>query len=257
MKYIDIHSHLDFSDFDADREMIIEDMNALDVGTFSVGTTIDSSKNAIALAQSHDDIYAIVGIHPVSVHETKIEELNVLPELIIHPKCVAIGECGMDFFHEPLTDEIKEKQLTFFIKQIEYAIQFKKPLMIHCRKAYPATLDVLKSYKKLHPELHAHFHFFTESLDTAQIILDLGWTVSFTGVITFVKEYEELVKFVPLESMMIETDSPYVSPKSKRGKRNDPRNVIEIAQKIAEIKEIALKEVVQTIRENTKRVFGV
>jgi TatD DNase family protein len=144
----------------------------------------------------------------------------------------------------------------FFEKQIELAIKYNKLLMIHCRSAYPETLEILSSYKKSHPSLHVHFHFFTETVETAQKILDLGFTVSFTGPVTFA-DYDELIKFVPLESLMIETDSPYAAPKSHRGQRNDPRNVIEIAQKIADIKGLSLEEVSEQIRENVKRVFGV
>jgi TatD DNase family protein len=128
--------------------------------------------------------------------------------------------------------------------------------MIHCRSAYPETLEILELYKSQHPNLHAHFHFFTESIDIAQRILAHGWTLSFTGPITFA-DYDELVKFVPVESLMVETDAPYASPKSKRGQRNDPRNVIEILAKIAQIKGISEEELTQIVRENVRRVFGI
>jgi TatD DNase family protein len=256
MKYIDIHAHLDFPDFDTDRKEILADMQSQDIGHFNIGTCVETSNNSINLASENENVWAIVGIHPLYVHEAKIEDLTFIEPLISHERCVGIGECGMDFFRAADDIETKGLQVKFFEKQIELALEYKKPLMIHCRKAYPETLEVLQSYKKTHPELHAHFHFFTETVDTARIILDLGYTVSFTGPITFAN-YDELVQFVPLDSLMIETDSPYAAPKSRRGQRNDPRNVIEIAAKIAQIKGVSEEEVIQKVRENTRRVFGV
>ncbi len=257
MKYIDIHSHLDFKEFDGEREMIIADMKEKSIGTFNIGTSLETSQNSIALAETHDNIWAIVGVHPLYTKESVLSEVNLIDPLVAHERCVGIGECGLDFFREADDMETKARQLSFFEKQIELAIKHKKPLMIHCRKAYPETIEVLKSYKKSHPDLHAHFHFFTESTETAQIILDMGFTVSFTGVVTFVSEYEDLVNYVPLNSMMIETDAPYVAPKSVRGTRNDPSNVIEIAQKIADIREQSLEEVSNAFRQNTKRIFKI
>ncbi len=255
MKYIDIHAHLDFPDFDADRDEIITDMKSLSIGHFNVGTCVETSMNSIVLAEKHEHVHAIVGIHPLYVNESQITDIDEIEPLVSHPKCVAIGECGLDFFRNP-DEQTRARQLEFFKKQIELAIRYNKPLMIHCRSAYPETIEVLKSYKSLHPKLHAHFHFFTEPIETAKIILELGFTVSFTGPITFA-DYDELIKFVPLESLMVETDAPYASPKSHRGQRNDPRNVIEIAQKIADIKGSSVEEVSEQVRENVKRMFGV
>lgn len=255
MKYIDIHAHLNFPDFDSDREELIADMKSKDIGTFNIGTTLQTSKNSIELADTHENIWAIVGIHPVHATESLMSDLDEIEPLISHPKCLAIGECGLDYFHQK-DDESKKVQKEFFKKQIELALKYNKILMIHCREAYPDTLEILEEYKKSNPNLRAHFHFFTESVETAKRVLENGFTVSFTGPITFAN-YEELVQFVPLESMMIETDSPYASPKSQRGKRNDPRNVLEIGAKIAQIKGLPEEEVFQRIRENTRKVFGV
>ncbi len=257
MKYIDIHAHLDFPDFDLDREQVIADMKSQSIGSFNIGTGLESSQNSISLAEQNENIWAIVGIHPIHVNESLITDLDLIEPLIGHERCVGIGECGLDFFREADDMENRKIQLAFFEKQIELAIKYNKPLMIHCRKAYPETLDVLASYKKTNPELHAHFHFFTESIDTAREILDLGYTVSFTGVITFIPNYEELVRFVPLDSMMVETDSPYVAPKSNRGKRNDPRNVIEIVQKISQIKELPEDDLSEKFIENTRKIFKI
>lgn len=256
MKYIDIHAHLDFPDFDIDREEIIADMLSREIGAFNIGTSVETSKNSIALAEKYENIWAIVGIHPIYIGQASLDDLEKIESLISHPKCVAIGECGLDFFRNADDMENKKLQLEFFEKQIELALKYDKTLMIHCREAYPETLDVLENYKKTNSVLRAHFHFFTESLEIARRILNSGFTVSFTGPITFA-DYDELVKFTPLDFMMIETDSPYASPKFVRGKRNDPRNVIEIGAKIAQIKGLSEDEVFAQLRENTRRVFGV
>lgn len=257
MKYIDIHAHLDFPDYDADRQDILADMMTKGVGSINIGTTIDTSANSIRLAEENDHVWAIVGVHPVYAKESKLSEVAGLEAFLGHPKCVGIGECGLDFFRDANDGETKALQLSFFEKQIELALKHDKPLMIHCRQAYPETLDALRSYKASHPDLRANFHFFTEPVDTARTVLDLGFTVSFTGVVTFVPEYADLVSFVPTDSMMIETDSPYVAPKSVRGQRNDPRNVIEIASKIAEIKGLEPDRLAEAVRATTTRIFGI
>jgi len=257
MKYIDIHSHLDFKDFDLSREDIISEMKIKEIGTFNVGTSLKTSLNSIDLASKHDNIWSIVGIHPLYSNESRLEDFDEIEPLIQNPRCVGIGECGLDFFREANDQETKARQLEFFEKQIELSLKYKKPLMIHCRSAYTETLDVLASYKKSHPELHAHFHFFTESIETAKIILDLGFTVSFTGVITFAEQYQDLVRFVPLESVMVETDSPYVAPKSVRGTTNNPLNVIEIANAFADIRKDNREDVAEALLQNTKKVFGL
>ena len=256
MKYIDIHAHLDFPDFDSDRKEILSDMKSKEIGYFNIGTCARTSQNSINLAQQNEHVWAIVGIHPLYVHEAKIEELNTIESLISHDKCVGVGECGMDLFRIADDQESKIQQIKFFEKQIELALKYKKPLMIHCREAYPETLDILQSYKKTNSLLHAHFHFFTETVDTARKVLENNFTLSFTGPITFAN-YDDVIRFVPIESIMVETDAPYASPKSMRGKRNDPRNVVEIATKVAEVKNLTESECVEMIRKNVKRVFGV
>jgi TatD DNase family protein len=256
MKYIDIHAHLDFEDFDSDRDQVIADMKSKDIGAFNIGTCLETSRNSIALAEKHGHIWAVVGVHPIYTDKSLLTDLDLIEPLITQERCVGIGECGMDFFRKENDGENKKIQVSFFEKQIELAINYNKPLMIHCRDAYPETLDVLEVFKKTNPSLHAHFHFFTESIDTAKRILDSNFTISFTGPITFA-DYDGLIRFTPLTSIMIETDSPYASPKSKRGQRNNPGNVIEIGQKVAQIKNIAEEELFQQVRENTRRVFGV
>jgi len=256
IKYIDTHAHMNFSAYDEDRDEVIKRALNGGVGMINVGTMEKTSREAIELSEKYENVYAIIGLHPVHVNKSfhdkdeigeegkaftsKGEEFdyNKYLEMARHPKVVAIGECGLDFFRVE-GDDFKPKQIEAFIKQIEIALEVDKPLMIHCREAYPEVLAILSDYKERYGEkLRGNFHFFAGELEDAQIILDLGFTMSFTGVVTFAKDYEELVKFVPLEKMMSETDCPYVTPVPYRGQRNEPLYVKEVVKKIAELKEL-------------------
>ena len=256
MKYIDIHAHLDFPDFNKDRDILINDMLSKSIGAFNIGTSLETSQNSISLAEKYKNIWAVVGIHPSYVFQSRIEELDLIEKMILHPKCVAIGECGMDLFRAADDKETKDNQVRFFEKQIEQAIKYNKPLMIHCREAYPETLDILESFKKTNPNLHAHFHFFTESIDTARKVLDNNFTLSFTGPITFAN-YDDLIRFVPIDSIMVETDAPYAAPKSVRGQRSDPRHILEIGEKISQLKKISEEDLFEQIKKNVTRIFGI
>ncbi len=252
-EYIDIHSHLNFPQYDIDREEVIANLKAKNIATITVGTDLQKSKQAVELADKYEHLFATIGVHPDDDAKSGFDE-NEFKALVAHPKVVAIGECGLDYAREH--DKVFQKNL--FEKQIDFAVAHNKPLMIHCREAYPDTLDILSSKKKYYGDkLKANFHFFTEPIETARKILDLGFTVSFTGVITFVKQYADIVSYVPLESMMSETDAPYVSPAPERGKRNEPAYVVHIVEKIANIKKIPLETVKKQLKDNAKAVFGV
>ncbi len=288
-KYIDIHSHVNFKAFDEDRDEVIR--RALDNNTWviNVGTQIDTSRSAIELANKYEEgVYAIIGLHPIhtgaSFHDEK--ELGVggvgftsrgenfdkekYRELLKDPKVVGVGECGLDYFR---CDEASmKKQKEDFISQIELANEFNKPLMLHIRNgstpstslgqasspqairnAYFDALEILKQYSKVRGDVH----FFAGGLEEAKAFLDFGFTLSFTGVITFTHDYDEVIRNTPLDRIMSETDSPYVSPVPHRGKRNEPVYVKEIVKKIAEIKGLREEEVAEAIVANAKRVFGI
>ncbi len=168
---------------------------------------------------------------------------------------MGIGECGLDFFR--VTDEAaREKQKAVFRAQIELALELDLPLMIHCRDAYAETLTILNDYKsKAGDKLRGDFHFFAGDIETAQKILDLGFNLSFTGVITFAREYEKLVKFVPLERMFSETDCPFVTPVPNRGKRNEPLFVRDVVSKIARIRDEDLEKVREQLLKNAVKFF--
>jgi TatD DNase family protein len=254
--YIDLHAHLNFKDFDTDREQILAEMKEKNVIAFNIGTTYQTSKEGVELAEKYpEQIWALIGSHPV--HAPEHENDAQFEEFFTNSKVIGIGECGLDYFERgdvkltPADLDIQEK---VFRKQIEWSIKYNKPLMLHVRQAYRKTLDILKEY--FNPSLleyRGNAHFFVGTLEEARAFLDLGFSISFTGVITFVEAYRELVEFVPLDHMFAETDSPYVSPVPHRGKRNSPLNVIEIYKKIAEIKKVPLEEVINTIASNARK----
>ncbi len=252
-EYIDVHSHLNFTAFDPDRAEVVERMMAAGVGTVTVGTQYDTSKSAVELAERYDHIYATVGLHPIhtssSHHDVKelgeggkeftsrgeVPDMAAYKVLANHPKVVAIGEVGLDYYHhdENLVDQ--QKKILHYM--IDLANEVNKPLMLHIRSgsgrsAYADAYIILKDRSKVKGNLH----FFAGSVEEAKPFLDLGYTFSFTGVITFTNDYDEVIKYLPLDRIMSETDSPYVTPKPNRGKRNEPTYVVEIVKAIARIR---------------------
>lgn len=255
MKYIDIHSHLNFGDYDADWDEVIGRLQQTDTGTIVVGTDYESSKRAVEIADKHENIWACVGVHPVD-NPTRVFEKDKFDELMKNPKVVAVGECGYDFFHiEKATD--LERQSKLFDEQINFAIEHDKPLMIHSRNAYLELLDVLEPLKAKHGEkLRGDIHFFAGTLEEAKRFWAIGFTTSFTGVITFARNYDEVIKNAPIEMLMSETDAPFVAPAPYRGKRNEPSYVSEVVKKIAEIRGEDLESVRAKLVENALRMIG-
>jgi TatD DNase family protein len=270
MKYIDIHAHLNFSDFDLDREEVIERTIKNDMGVINIGTTLETSREVVELAQKYHEFYASVGIHPNEFHDvtdlnSTILELKKLATE--NPKVVCIGECGLDYFHMVGDPHLyKEIQQNIFRGQIELALELDLPLMIHCRDAYDTLIEILQEYKNKTADEQSEFyqknlrgdvHFFAGNLDTAKIILELGFNISFTGVVTFAPQYRELIEFVPLDRMHAETDSPFVAPVPFRGQRNEPLYTLEVMKKIAEIKNVPFETVTVQFKENAKNFFGI
>jgi TatD DNase family protein len=277
-KYIDIHSHVNFTAFDADRDDVIKRALENDTWIINVGTQIDTSRKAVELASKYEEgVYAVIGLHPihtgVSFHDTKelgeggkeftsrgeIFDKDAYRELLKDPKVVAIGECGLDYYR--CTEESITKQKENFIAQVELANEFNKPLMLHIRNnpddkmhnAYSDTLSLLKEYAKVKGDVH----FFAGIWEEAKNFLDFGFTLSFTGVITFTHDYDEVIRNTPLDMIMTETDSPYVAPVPYRGKRNEPLYVKEVVKKIAEIKNLPETEVAEAIIKNAKKLFDI
>jgi TatD DNase family protein len=230
---------------------------------------LETSKRSVEIAESEKEIWATIGIHPGDVeHPVKgIFDEAKFEVLVKNPKVVGIGECGLEYFHID-KDTTAEMQKKLFIQQIQFAIKHNKPLMLHIRSsskgsfdAYDDALEILRNYKEATgPEaekLKGNVHFFAGDKSIAKRFLDLGFTVSFTGVITFTHDYDEVIKYIPKNSIMSETDAPWVAPVPFRGKRNEPFYVVEVVKKLAEIRGEDIDILNKAIINNAKRVFGI
>jgi len=234
-RYFDIHSHLNISDYSSDLDKVVKRLKETETHTIVIGTDFESSKNAVDLADKYAEIYACIGIHPVDNSRQSFEK-EKFEKLVKHPKTVAVGECGMDFFHADKTQDY-ERQKKLFLDQVEFALVHNKPIMVHARDAYKELLEILEPIKKEYgTKLRGNVHFFAGSAEVAQKFFDIGFAISFTGVITFTHDYNEIIKSAPLHMIMSETDAPYVAPIPYRGKRNEPSYVSEVVKKIAEIR---------------------
>lgn len=271
---VDIHTHLNFNAFREDGHEVARRTLERDVWMILVGSQIDTSRRALEYARQYEQgVYAAVGLHPIHLVELKVdrEEMDAsqdVPGFITRkeefdygmyralakdPKTVAIGECGLDYYRLHDTEEIKKKQTETFRKQIALAREVKKPLMIHCRNAYEDLLAILREEKA--DEIGGDIHFFAGGWEIAKQFLDFGFHLSFTGVITFADQYDEVIKKAPLDRIMTETDAPYVAPVPYRGKRNEPLYVEEVARRIAAIKGISLEKAAYATSENAMRLF--
>ncbi len=263
IRYIDAHCHLQFEQYDADREALVEQMREQGIAAVVVGCGIESSRKAVELAEQHEHLYASVGLHP---NHAADESFDVVAyrALAQSPKVVAIGECGLDYFRPTeVNGGVKEKQKEIFKKQVELAAELDKPLILHPRPskgtqdAYHDIIAILQEAKKTHPRLRGDSHFFVGGEAEAVALVALDFTVSYTAVITFARDYDTVIRSVPLTSILAETDSPYVAPTSRRGKRNDPLAVIEVAAKLAEVRGEDPEAVRTALLENTKGLFGI
>ena len=254
-KYFDIHSHLNSSAYQKDFDEVIKRLKETETHTMVVGTDFESSKKAVDLADKYEEIYACIGLHPVD-NPSRSFEREKFEKLVKHPKTVAIGECGMDFFHADKNIDY-DRQKKLFLDQVKFALKYDKPLMIHARNAYEELIELLKSITwTRRVQVRGNVHFFAGDWAVAQKLFALGFTVSFTGVITFVRDYDEVIKSTPLNMIMSETDSPYVTPTPYRGKRNEPSYVSEVVKKIAEIREENDKIVGDTLVSNALSMIG-
>jgi TatD DNase family protein len=262
-KYFDIHSHINFSKFDDDREEVIKRMHDESVWAIVVGTDLETSKEVVELADKNENIFATVGLHPDD-NRNEIFNKEDYKELVKNKKVVAVGECGLDYFRIKAgeEEEIKKRQKENFVKQIEFALENDLPLMLHFRPsgktmdAYEDGLEILNSYKKEYGDkLRGNSHFFAGNLKIAKKFIEIGFTLSFTGVITFADSYDEIIKSVPIESIMAETDCPFVAPVPYRGGRCEPVHVKEVVKRIAEIRGEDTEKVREMLVNNAFRVF--
>ena len=254
MELFDSHAHYNDEKFQEDREKVLSQIYKSGVTKIvNAGYNLESSKQAIEIANKHEFIYATVGISPNDIEDYKDEHLKEIAKLAQNKKVVAIGEIGLDYYWNK---ENKDLQKEIFISQIEIANKLNLPIVIHTREAIYDTLEILKNNSC---NKKGVFHCCPFNVDLVREGLKLGFYISFAGPTTFKnsKNASEIINMVPLDKMLIETDSPYLSPEPLRGKRNDSRNVIYIAQKIAETRQISIEEVAKETYKNAKKIFGL
>ena len=256
MDLIDSHAHIDFPQFAEDREEMLARARAAGISTLlaiGVGPGPEKLDAAIPYAEAHDWIYTTVGVHPHEAKEVTPAHLETLEKIARHPKVIAWGEIGLDFFYDHSPRDVQE---LVFRQQMELARAAKLPLIIHCRDAWEDCLRVLE--EAWNPTgLGGVLHCFSSTLEHAQRGIDMGFMVSFTGNITYPKaqSIRDVAKALPLSNILIETDSPYLAPQLHRGKRNEPAYVVEVAKALANVRDLDLQETAAKTTENFRRFF--
>ena len=254
MLLFDTHAHYDDAQFDPDREELLAALPENGVGlVVNPGCDIPTSQKALALAERFPHVYAAVGYHPENCGPYVPEDLDTIRSLAAHPKAVAIGEIGLDYYWEE--NPPRELQQQVFRAQLQLAQELELPVIVHDREAHGDSLSIIREF----PNLRGVFHCFSGSAEMARELVKLGWMISFTGVLTYknARKALETADAVPLEHLMIETDSPYMAPVPNRGKRNDSRNVSFICQKLAEVKGVSPEDCAHITMENGKRFFRI
>jgi len=258
MQLIDSHAHIDFPQFDDDRDAMLDRARAAGVTTLlAIGSGPGPEKldAAIPFAEQHDWIYATIGTHPHEAKDFTAYHLDQLCKLAEHPRVIAWGEIGLDYFydHSP-----RETQAKVFRDQLARAAQAKLPIIIHCRDAWPDTLQILDQVWRP-TGLGGILHCFTSTLEDAQRGLDMGFLISFAGNSTYPKasNLRDVAKALPLEKILIETDSPFLAPQGFRGKRNEPAHVAEVAKALATVRNLSLEEVASATAANFRRFFAL
>ncbi len=250
----DSHAHIDDEKFDSDREEVIQ--RAIDngvTGIINVGASMESSARSIALAEKYEGIYAAVGIHPHDAKDALDTDYEQLIRWAAIDKVVAIGEIGLDYYYDFSPREV---QRSVFIRQLDVARQTNMPFIIHDRDAHGDLLEILKKEAK---GLKGVLHCFSGSLEMANEVIKMGLYISIAGPVTFknAAKLPEIVAKVPLEYLLVETDSPYLTPQPYRGKRNEPAYVKLVAEQVAKLRGIEMDSLAKATSENAKKIFGI
>src|SRR5216684_1695298 len=258
MELIDSHAHIDFPQFAEDREAMLERARAAGVTTLlAIGSGPGPEKldAALPFAEQHDWIYATVGTHPHEAKELTPAHLEQLAKLARHPRVIAYGEIGLDYFYDHSQRDVQQR---VFREQMELAARAKLPIVIHCRDAWTDCLDTLEQNWRA-TGLGGILHCFTSTLEDARRGLEMGFLISFAGNSTYPKaqNLRDVAKALPLENLLIETDAPFLAPQPYRGKRNEPANVGEVATTLASVRNLAADEVASATTENFRRFFGL
>ena len=250
----DTHAHYDDEAFDPDRREVLAGLPQKGVGlVVDPGCTLTSSEKAVALAAEFPHVYAAVGLHPENCHDFQPEQIERLRQLAQREKVVAIGEVGLDYYWEE--NPPREFQQQVFRRQLALARELQLPVIVHDREAHQDCLSIVRE----HPQVTGVYHCYSGSLEDAKVLVKLGWMLSFTGVITYknARKALEVIDWLPMDRIMIETDSPYLTPEPFRGKRNDSGYVHLVAEAIAQVKGVPPEEVAAVTLENGRRFFGI
>ncbi len=248
----DTHAHVNESTFDEDRADVLTRIHANGVSFYNeVGTDLTDSRRAIALAQRHDWIYAAAGIHPHEAQHAPADYLAQLEELLAKPRCVALGEIGLDYHYDFSPRDVQRR---IFDEQLMLALAVHKPVIIHDREAHQDTMTAIAAHRGV---LRGVMHCYSGSLEDAKRYLNLGFYISFAGPLTFknANKLREVAAYVPMDRVLCETDSPYLAPVPVRGTRNDPQNVSHVVRMLAQIKGISFEQAAQATMENGKNLF--
>lgn len=264
MKIFDSHCHPQFSQYEKDREEMLK--RAKDAGVFMicVGTDYETSKQGIELAQRNEGMWATVGLHPNDNLDEHYDSL-IYHKLLREYKVVAMGEIGLDYYRttDPKDQDFQKRR---FEEQLDLAIKTNIPLILHSRDAgkgsigrvHSDMIEILDSRFKIPASgSRGVAHSFTGNIDEAKKYLDLGFCLGFNGIITFARQYDDVVRYVPLDKILLETDAPYLTPEPYRGKRNEPAYVVEIAKKLAELKNESVGKIIEQTTENVRQLFNI
>ena len=253
MPIFDTHAHYDSGGFHADRDAVLSALPAAGVGlVVDPGCDVPSSRAAVALAERYPHVYAAVGIHPEDCGGGTDADFDAIRELCGHEKVVAIGEIGLDYYWKEVPHDLQKE---VFRAQLALAEKLNLPVIVHDREAHGDSLAIVKEF----PNVRGVFHCYSGSAEDARTLIKLGWYLSFTGTITFknARKAPEVIAAVPMDRIMVETDSPYMAPTPFRGKRCDSRYVYRMAETIGQIKGLSREKVEQITTENGKRLFGI
>ena len=251
MRLFDTHAHYDSGAFNSDRLAAMPEQGVELI--LNPGCDLESSRTAIALAEEFPFVYAAVGVHPSDCGAWEDSWLEQLRALAAHPKVRAIGEIGLDYYWKD--NPPRELQQKVFARQLELALELELPVIVHDREAHQDCLEVVRA----HPEVRGVYHCYSGSLEDAKVLVKLGWMLSFTGVITYknARKALEVIEWLPMDRIMVETDSPYLTPEPFRGKRNDSGKVHLVAEAIARVKGMDPEEAARITLENGTRFFRI
>ena len=251
----DTHSHLNDKRFEDDREVVLERMDAYKMLTVCVGADMESSRESIVFANAHERIYASVGVHPHDAKDFTEADVPVLTKwLLEEPKVKALGEIGLDYYYDLSPRDV---QKDVFARQLDLAYELDKPVILHIRDAHGDVIDVMRAHKNRLPKCVVHC--CSASWESAKVYMNMDCMLSFAGPVTLKRSVNlhEIVQKMPLERLMIETDSPYLAPEPVRGRRNEPANVAHICRFVAGLREMDAQEMCDLTRENGKRFYRI